>query len=243
MLIFICENKNYISYDYDLKNTMPDDDDEILVLHTSYFKICKYYKDELINYLIRNKLFEIVNYNLKYLIKHYVKFEEALEILFNYNPYLFMKNLEYCYNENSELFEMVVSNNEIVENNELFNEEQTIKDKLCELIFKSSENTKIKMPQEIRIFGNISDNDICRLYLLFNEIFDENKDDNKQSLCDGIYSKHLKYINYNIKNSENVHIYGGLNNIIEIDSSDTSGNNIENLKDMEDIDKFDNYEF
>ena len=195
---------------------MPDDDDEILVLHTSYFKICNQYKDELIKYLIKNKLFEIVNYNLKYLIKYYNNFKESLEILFNYNPYLFMKNLEYCYNENSELFEMIVSNGKINKNNELFSEtlalsdsetdeKPIIKDKLYELIFKSSENTKIKMPQGARIFGNISDNDICRLYLLFNEIFDENKNDNKQSLYDGIYSKHLKYINYN-KNSENVHI-------------------------------------
>jgi hypothetical protein len=252
MLIFICENKNYISYDYDLKNTMPDDDDEILVLHTSYFKICNYYKDELINYLIKNRLFEIVNYNLKYLIKHYINFEEALEILFNYNPYLFMKNLEYCYNGNSELFKMIILNGEIIENNELSNEINeisnsetneisTIKDKLCELIFKSSENTKIEMPQWARIFGNISDNDICRLYLLFNEIFDENKDNNKQSLCDGIYSKHLKYINYIIKNNGYVHICKNSSDIIEIDFS---GNTIEDLKDMKNIDdEFDNYDF
>jgi len=237
MLIFICENKNYISYDYDLKNTMPDDDDEILVLHNSYFKICDCHKNELINYLIKNKLFEIINYNLKYLIEHYNNFEESLEILFNYNPYLFMKNLEYCYNENSEIFEMVVSNIGIIKNYRLFNEALTIKDKLRELIFKSSENTKIKVPQGVRIFGNISDNDICRLYLLFNEIFDENKDSNKQSLCDGIYSKYLKYINYNIRNSENVHICRNLNSIIEIE------NEIEDLKDMKDIDEFDDYDF
>lgn len=94
MFIFICENKNYVTYDYDLKNSMECGDLEILLIHTFQFYYKSINTNDLIKDVIKNRKHEIINYNLYYLLKYYNVFKEEIKILYNLNPELFMYNLQ-----------------------------------------------------------------------------------------------------------------------------------------------------
>ena len=93
MFIFICKNKNYVTYDCDLTNKglkYPG----ILILHTQHFKLPKFTNnDELIIYIVENMLYNIVDYTLEYLLLNYDKFERIIRILFAYNQYKFIMEL------------------------------------------------------------------------------------------------------------------------------------------------------
>ena len=112
MIIFITTEYVYIKNDYDIEEINLNMDNHVgasecvLVLHTTnyHFRLpsnnlpqddpnrSEFYVNQ-IRYIIQHESHLILNYSLAYMIKHFDLFQNSFKILFNLNPYLFIKNL------------------------------------------------------------------------------------------------------------------------------------------------------
>ena len=197
MIIFITTEYIYVKCDYDIDEINANMDTKvgtskcILVLHTTnyHFDLPSTNKstdnmnnlrlENLIKNIIQNDSHLILNYNLEYMIEHFDSFKNSFKVLFNLNPYLFIKNLKYASCEIKEIdydfFEHLIYDytklEDVYKLSYLFLEEFRIdRNNYNELIVEYTYNEHIKFDEYLKT------NKISKIdNTYFNCIVDDNK--------------------------------------------------------------------